>query len=146
HVLVNQTTGGSVGGDYVIFPIFFAEQAGKGEWLFSFDQREGGEVGADGEITNLSFYLAMSRLGDIHISLSTRPQSVSGVITLATAEAAEHVRQHLALLVQALERVTGAATVITCRSGPVDCLRALKDDLTSKVGVVGRYALIDVRT
>lgn len=145
HVLVNQEGGGSSGSNYLIFPVFFAAQAGKGEWLYSFDQRHGGEDCADGAITNLSFYLAMSRLGDIHISLTTRAQAVSGVITVASEDAAEHVRLHLQSLVQALEKMTGATSAITCQSGAVDCLKALKDDLTSRLGVAELYALVDIR-
>lgn len=143
HAMVNQP-GGSAGCDYVIFPVFFAEQAGKGEWLFSFDRQTPAEE-AGGEIATLSFYLAMSRLGDVHISLATRPQTLSGVITVASEEAASHVRQYLPPLVQALERLTEGTAAITCRCGPVDCLKALKEDLTAKLGQVDRYALIDIR-
>lgn len=145
HAMVNQTGGGRVESDFAIFPVFFAEQAGKGEWLFSFDRSEEGADGSGAEIATLSFYLAMSRLGDIHITLTTGPQSVLGVISLSSDDAAEHVRLHLPPLAQAIEALTGAATVITCRSGPVDCLKALKDDLTSRLGLVDRYALVDLR-
>lgn len=145
HSMINQAGGGHIDCDYAIFPIFFAEQAGKGEWLYSFDRREGGATGVEGGTSNLSFYLAMSRLGDVHIDLTTRPQLMSGVITLAGEEAAEHVRQHLQPLVQALEKVTESTVILTCRSGPVDCLKDLKDDLISRLGTNGHYALVDLK-
>jgi len=146
HGAVNQSGGGAVSGsDYLLFPVFFAEQAGKGEWLFSFDrQGEGGD--AIGDSATLSFYLVMSRLGDVHISLASQRQTLSGVITLASDAAAEHVRERLPLLIEAAQAVMGGRVSITCRCGPANCLKALKDDLTARLGQVDHYALIDIRT
>ena len=141
HALVNQQPTAGVG-DYFIYPVFFAEQAGRGEWLFSFDQ-EADEQDQAGTTATLSFYLAMSRLGDIHLTLTVRPKGMTGAFTLASPEAADHLREHLPQLQEALEPLAGPVT-ITCRSARIDCLKALKEELTAKAGLE-RLNLVDVR-
>lgn len=144
HALVNQQPAPGARGDYFIYPVFFAEQAGRGEWLFSFEQGGEDEADREGATATLSFYLTMTQLGDIHLSLTARPRGLTGTFTLATPEAADHLRQQLPQLVQALEPLSGAV-VITCRSARLDCLTALKDELTAKAGLEERFALVDVK-
>lgn len=138
HALVNQQP--AAGADYYLFPVFFAEQAGQGQWLFSFEQRAGGEAESS---TSLSFYLSMSQLGDIHLKLTSWPNALAGVFSLSTDAAAAHVRQYLPQLTQALKPLADEVT-ITCRTARVSGLKALKDDLTAKVGVE-QFALIDLK-
>jgi hypothetical protein len=141
HATVNQQPATTAGSDFFLFPVFFTEQAGRGEWLLSYEQNSG-EAGATG-VTAISFYLAMTQLGEIHLSLSSRPNALSGVFTLATEEATDHVRQHLPQLTAALSPL--AETVaITCRTAKLDCLKTLKDDLMAKAGLE-RFALIDLK-
>lgn len=142
HAVVNQQPAAG-GGDYFIYPVFFAEQAGRGEWLFSFDQGREEEDAAGGTTATLSFYLAMSRLGDIHLSLTVRPQGVTGAFTMASPEAADHLRLHLPQLQEALEPLVGPVA-ITCRSARIDCLKALKEELTAMAGLE-RLSLVDVK-
>ena len=127
--------------DYYLFPVFFAEQAGRGEWLFSFE-REGG--GADAAATAISFYLTMSQLGDIHLKIAAQANALTGVFTLTTDDAADHVRQHLPQLNEAL-RPLADKVVISCRTAKFDCLKTLKEELTDKVGLEERFALVDVK-
>jgi len=144
HAAVNQQPTTTGGGDYVIFPVFFAGQAGRGEWLFTFDQNEGDSMEEEQQVAaTISFYLSMSRLGDTHLSLTLFRNRLTGTFTLTTPEAAAHVRQHLPQLIEALERVGGPST-ITCRSAPFDCVKTLKEELTAKAGLQ-QFALLDVK-
>lgn len=143
HAEVNQQPAVGPGRDYLLFPVFFAGQAGRGEWLFSFDQGGGSDEASAASTVSLSFYLVMTRLGDLHLQLEASPQAIHGVFTLATAEAADHVRRHLPTLRQALQPM--AATVaLTCRSSRFDCLKAMKEELTARAGLKERFALLDV--
>ncbi len=142
HTVVNQQLPPSGRADYYIYPLFFADGASRGEWLFSFEQ-EGNETDQGGASSSLSFYLAMTKLGDIHLHLTVRPKGLSGTFTLTTPEAADHLRHHLPQLVDALEPI-GGPVVITCRTAQFDSLRALKEELTAKAGVE-RFALVDVK-
>lgn len=141
HAAVNQQSAATSGGDYFLFPVFFADQAGRGEWLFSYEHGSG-QADAAG-VTAISFYLAMTQLGDIHLTITSRPQALSGVFTLTTEAAADHVRQHLPQLTEALKPLA-ATVVISCRTAQFDCLKALKDDLLAKVGRE-RFGLVDVK-
>lgn len=143
HAAVNQQPPSAGGSDYLIFPVFFAEQSGRGEWMYSFEQGNDGGSDPEAATASLSFYLAMSRLGDIHLSLTSRSNKLRGAFTLASPDAADHVRQHLPQLVKALEPMADSV-IITCRSTPIDCLKILKDDLTAKAGIE-RFALVDVK-
>ncbi len=142
HTVVNQQLPPSGRADYYLYPLFFADGASRGEWLFSFEQ-EGNETDQGGASSSLSFYLAMTKLGDIHLHLTVRPKGLSGTFTLTTPEAADHLRHHLPQLVDALEPI-GGPVVITCRTAQFDSLRALKEELTAKAGVE-RFALVDVK-
>ncbi len=139
HAVVNQQP--AAGSDFFLFPVFFAEQAGRGEWLFSYEQD--GNATDSTAATNISFYLAMSQLGDTHLSVTSRLNVLTGVFTLSTDDAADHVRQHLPQLVLALKPLADEV-VISCRTAHFDCLKALKDDLTAKVGLE-RFALVDLK-
>ena len=139
HTVVNQQP--AAGSDYLLFPVFFAEQAGRGEWLFSYEQEGGAADPA--ATTNISFYLAMSRLGDTHLAITCRPNTLNGVLTLSSDGAADHVRRHLPQLVEALKPLADEV-VITCRTAQLDCLKTLKDELTAKAGLE-HFALIDLK-
>lgn len=141
HAAVNQQPAAATGGDYFLFPVFFAEQAGRGEWLFSYEQ--GGSEAGSAEVTAISFYLAMTQLGDIHLQITSRPNALSGVFTLTSEDAADHVRQQLPQLTAALQPLADSIA-ITCRTAQFDCLKVLKDELMAKVGVE-RFALVDVK-
>ena len=142
HGAVNQQPAPLGGSDYFIYPIFFADQAGRGEWLFSFEQGSNDQE-SEGVTSNLSFYLAMTRLGDLHLSLTVRPKGVTGTFTLDSPEAATFVRLQLPQLITTLEPIAGSV-VITCRSAPLTSLKSLKDDLAAKIGLE-RFALVDVK-
>jgi hypothetical protein len=141
HASVNQQPAAVPGSDFILFPIFFAEQAGRGEWLFSYEQK--GSEADYASVTAISFYLAMTQLGDIHLTITSRPNALSGVFTLTTDAAADHVRQHLPQLAEALNPLADSV-VITCRTAQFDCLKALKDDLMAKIGQE-RFSLVDVK-
>jgi len=141
HAAVNQQPAASSGSDYFLFPVFFAEQAGRGEWLFSYEQNPG--TGETGGVTAISFYLAMTQLGDVHLKIVSRPKALSGVFTLTTEEAANHVRKCLPQLTEALNALADSV-VISCRTEQFDCMKALKDDLMAMVGRE-RFGLVDVK-
>ncbi|MDD5757600.1 MAG: flagellar hook-length control protein FliK [Desulfobulbaceae bacterium] len=141
HTAINQQPASIAGSDYFLFPIFFAEQSGRGEWLFSYEKK-GGDSGQDSE-TAISFYLSMTQLGDIHLSINARENSLTGTFTLNSEDATSHVQQHLPQLTEALSPLAGKI-VFSCRTAKLDCLKTLREDLMTKVGME-RFALVDVK-
>lgn len=141
HIAINQQPTTIAGSDYFLFPIFFAEQAGRGEWLFSYEKKDG-DSEKDTE-TTISFYLAMTRLGDVHLSINTRENSLTGIFTLNSEEASSHVRNHLPQLTEALSPLA-ERIVFSCQTARLDCLKTLREDLMAKAGME-RFALVDVK-
>jgi len=140
HTALNQQCPPVAGGEYFLFPVFFAEQAGRGEWLFSYENH-GEHEGKGG--TNLSFYLTMTQLGDVHLAINSRAKSLSGLITLTTQEATDHVRQQLPELIEALHPFADNVD-IRCRTGQFSCLQTIKEDLMAKAGLA-YFGLVDCK-
>lgn len=141
HAAVNQQPAATTGSDYFLFPVFFAEQSGRGEWLYSYEHNSGGAESTG--VASISFYLDMTRLGDVHLAITSQPKALTGVCTLTTAEAADHVRQLLPGLTEALKPLADSVA-ISCRVAQSDCFKTLRKDLMAKVGME-RFALIDVK-
>lgn len=127
-----------------LFPCFFYGASGWGEWLFSFDKQEKSGNSKAPTGYGISFYLAMSRLGDLHLQLQTKGSSLQGAFSLASQEAAQHVRESLGQLLPVLERMYNPVT-ISCQYRPVKILQKLKEDLSNKVGLEKEsFALVDL--
>ncbi len=127
-----------------LFPCFFAGASGWGEWLFSFTKEEGGAEDAQPPGYGISFYLTMSRLGDLHLQLAGKGKALQGVFSLPSREAATHVNANLDQLLPILERLYKPVT-LSCRCESVNNLHMIKDDLSRKVGMSGDlFTLVDV--
>ncbi|NOX24673.1 MAG: hypothetical protein GXP59_00855 [Deltaproteobacteria bacterium] len=121
------------GQNLFLYPCFFAGTSGWGEWLFSFNRQEG--RGSDSSLPEyaVSFYLTMSRLGEMHLQLSGQGKELRGRFTMASRAAAAHVSAHLAQLLPTLERLYQPVT-LSCRYESVNNLQKIKTDLAHKTG------------
>jgi len=128
-------------GDYLLFPCFFADAAGGGEWMFSYEGDEK-SAGAGEESCRLSFFLTMSNLGDICLEVSKTPQGLYGAFTLTDREAADHVRRGLDGLRETLEPIFGQVS-FTCRASSQSAVRRFKEELAAKSGR-DEFVLVDV--
>jgi len=125
--------------DLWLFPCFFANGTGAGEWLFSFEQTGVDEQEKD---CSVAFYLTMSKLGDVHLQLSFRKSVVNGVFSLESEAAMQHVQQFLPQLQETLAPLFGTV-VFSCRTASEKLIERLKSDLQKKAGMA-QFALIDV--
>lgn len=125
--------------DSWIFPCFFANRGGTGEWLFSFEQNKTGDQEKECCVT---FYLNMSKLGDVHLKLNFNKTLISGVFTLESNDAAEHMQGLIGELQETLKPVFGSV-VFTCNTASEKVIEKLKIDLQKKSGLE-TYALIDL--
>ncbi len=121
------------GQNLFLYPCFFAGASGWGEWLFSFDRQDG--RGKDSPLPEyaVSFYLTMSRLGEMHLQLFGRDKELRGRFTMDSRSAAAHVSAHLAQLQPILERLYQPVT-LSCQYESVNNLRKIKTDLARKSG------------
>jgi hypothetical protein len=125
--------------DAWLFPCFFANGAGSGEWLFSFEQKGAAEKGRD---YSVAFYLTMSRLGDVHLQLNFVNSVMNGVFTLESDAAVQHMQKYLYELQEALTPIFGTV-MFTCQKASIKSIEKLKSDLQQKAGIE-KFALIDV--
>lgn len=128
---------------YYMFPCFFAGGAGWGEWIFSLD-RETKENVNEGSAYALSFFLNMSRLGEVHLQMNAnRNSSLTGMISLSDEEARQHVESHLPEFVLALKNLGYDPVKLYCRSAPGSLAGELKQFLLEKGGLKP-FTILDV--
>ncbi len=127
-----------------LFPCFFAGNSGWGEWLFSFDKGKEQDLNSESSEYGISFYLTMSRLGEMHLQLTGKGKALHGRFSLSSREAAAHVNANLSQLLPALEQLYKPVT-LSCRYETTNNLQRIKDDLIRKSGTSeDLFALVDL--
>ncbi|NOX25321.1 MAG: flagellar hook-length control protein FliK [Deltaproteobacteria bacterium] len=130
--------------NFLLFPVFFQGNNGWGEWLFSFEGQNSKDQDKDGGY-GLSFYLTMSRLGDVHLDLRRQGQNLRGVFSLSNKGAADFLRAHLPELQEILSPLF-KQTNLQCVSRETNLMCRLKDDLIDKTSLGNRpMALLDLK-
>jgi hypothetical protein len=110
---------------YLLFPSIFALGAGAGQWLFSMDQQQGG--GADEESGyGLSFFLEMSRIGEVEIQISVKGLAISGEVVVANDKAKDHFAGQLGELEALLGGLGYEPVDFSCRVGTSGLLQEMK--------------------
>lgn len=116
--------------NFLLFPVFFQGDNGWGEWLFSFEGQNSNGQDKEGGY-GISFYLTMSRLGDVHLDLRSQGQALRGVFSLSNEGAADFLRARLQELQEVLSPLF-QRTNLQCVSRETNLMRHLKDDLLNK--------------
>ncbi len=130
--------------NFLLFPVFFQGNNGWGEWLFSFEGQSSKGQDKEGGY-GLSFYLTMSRLGDVHLDLRSEGQHLRGVFSLSNEGAADFLRAHLPELQEVLTPLF-QQTNLQCVSKETNLMRRLKDELIDKSHPGNRpMALLDLK-
>jgi hypothetical protein len=128
-----------------LFPYFFAGASGWGEWLYSFDKQNDHDENSTSAEYGISFYLTMTRLGEMHLQLTGKGKELRGTFTLPSREAAAHVNANLAQLQPVLEQFYQPVN-ISCRHDSVDNLQKIKDDLIRGTGSSkDLFTLLDIK-
>lgn len=116
-------------GQFLLFPCVFAMGAGVGQWLFSLDRDED-QAAAEGERGyTLSFFLEMSRLGEVQIQLRVKGQALQGECVVGTEAAQEHLAPQLAELEGLLGKLGYGPVRFSCRVAKASLLESLKTGL-----------------
>jgi hypothetical protein len=114
---------------FLLFPCLFALGAGVGQWLFSLDREEEQAAAGEERGYTLSFFLEMSRLGEVRIQLRVKGQILQGECVVTS----EAVREHLAPQLGELEGLLGKLGYDTvrfsCRVAKGSMLESLKSGL-----------------
>lgn len=117
---------------FFLFPCFFAAGAGCGEWMFSLDQESEAEHGESPFHYTLSFFLEMSRLGDINLRLTIKEKAVQGEFIVAREAALAHLEQQLPDLKAIMERLGYGPVCVACRVASDSLMQIMKEELEDR--------------
>jgi len=128
---------------FLLFPCLFAMGAGVGQWLFSLDRGE--EQAATGEARGytLSFFLEMSRLGELQIQLRAKGQILQGECVVSSEAVREHLAPQLVELEELLGRLGYGPVKFSCRVAKASMLESLKVALEA-AAQLGSVRIVDL--
>jgi len=111
---------------FLLFPCLFAMGAGVGQWLFTLERGE--EQAAIGEERGytLSFFLEMSRLGEVQIQLRVKGQTLQGECVVTSETVREHLAPQLGELEELLGKLGYDTVHFSCRVAKATMLESLK--------------------
>jgi len=120
---------------FLLFPCFFAMGAGWGQWLFSLAQEQEGGQGERESV--LSFFLEMSRLGEMQVQVRVRGGNLYGEFAVATEQVLRHLEPRLAELRGLLEGLGYEPVLLSCRLAATSLLESLKSGIEHASGLEG---------
>ncbi|MHB1380337.1 MAG: flagellar hook-length control protein FliK [Desulfurivibrionaceae bacterium] len=114
---------------FLLFPCLFAMGAGAGQWLFTLDSGE--DQAATGEERGyaLSFFLEMSRLGELQIQLRVKGQALQGECVVSTEAVREHMAPQLGELEDLLGKLGYGPVRFSCCVAKSSMLESLKSGM-----------------
>ena len=129
---------------FLLFPCVFAMGAGVGQWLFSLDRE--GDQSATGEERGytLSFFLEMSRLGEVQIQIRVKGQALQGECVVNTEAAREHLASQLGELEDLLGKLGYEPVHFSCRVAKASMLESLKTGIEA-VAQLDSVRIVDVK-
>lgn len=118
-----------------IFPMWFANGEGWGEWLFGLDSEARGEGETPGYV--LTFWLNMTHLGEVHIALRVREAAIDGVFSMGSEETSAHMRACLPELQAILKDLGFSSTQLSCRHVPAPLMPQFLQELKDRGQLFG---------
>lgn len=126
-----------------IFPCFFMQGAGWGEWLISVDEEGGALQRKQARRVRLDFFLHMSRLGDVLV----RAALTGATLSLEFLLADEDVRGHIAAMLPELTKCladTGVAATLSCSILSSNLQHEMRNTLQERLGLKTSYSIINI--
>lgn len=111
---------------FLLFPCLFAMGAGVGQWLFTLDRGEDQAATGEDRGYTLSFFLEMSRLGELQIQLRVKGQSLQGECVVGTEAVHEYLAPQLGELEELLGKLGYDTVHFSCRVAKGTMLESLK--------------------
>jgi len=113
----------------LLFPCVFALGAGVGQWLFTMDPGEDQAATGEERGYSLSFFLEMSRLGEVQIQLRVKGKALQGECVVGSEAVREHLAPQLAELEGLLGKLGYVSVHFSCRVAKTSMLESLKADI-----------------
>ena len=128
---------------FFIFPCFFSGDAGWGEWIFSMDQEDDSGNGKQQGRYTLSFFLDMSRIGDVHLKITLADKALQGEFSMADKTAVSHMEKCLPDLIRILEKMGFGPVTFSCHVAKTDLLQEFRATLQNSSGLES-FSILDV--
>lgn len=144
HCRVNSQPVSSDQTPFFLFPCFFSGEAGWGEWIFSMDQEDDPGDRQQQEQYTLSFFLDMSRIGEVRLKVTLAGKALQGEFSMAGETAVSHMEKHLPNLTQILEKMGFGPVTFSCRVAKTGMFQEFRAALQESAGLES-FSILDVK-
>lgn len=127
---------------WFLYPCLFTGATGWGEWFVELPDR--GAPGSATEDFRLSFFLDMSRLGEVSLQVTAGKQTLQGVFKAATEEARQHLAAGIPELAAALESLGFGSVSLSSAVTSGSLVQQLREKLQAKTASQ-TFSLLSVR-
>jgi hypothetical protein len=125
-----------------LFPCLLTGEAGWGEWLFSLEPGE--EAVGSGPFCRLSFFLRLSRLGELYLEVDRQENLIRGRIHAADDRVRKHIEGYLPELCASLENLGFRPVQFSCHPAEHHLLQELQEVVRQHAGLKPQ-TLVDLR-
>ncbi len=136
----NQQAGNNL---LLIAPLFFAGKSGWGEWLVRQEKEQAPNQTGGKASLRFDFFLQLSNLGEMQLSLQVRDQNLQGTFFLEDRAMVEHLSARLGKLQESLAGQGFEAPSFHCRIKEQNSQLRLKK-IFEECGDIANLALIDL--
>ena len=126
--------------DFSFFPCFFAGDSGWGQWLYHGNEEKGAQKEQD---YSLSFFLEMSRMGNLCCQVRVQGQAVQGHFFVDSEKISGHIRHSLLELTDILNNLGYSPVSFSCETRQTSMMLELKESLQSLAGM--EMSIVDLR-
>lgn len=127
---------------FLLFPCFFSDNAGWGEWLFQRDETAK-ESDPASIPYRLAFFLSMSKIGDLQLDFSVSEDSVSGTLFVENSTVRGHIATALPELQVLLHNLGFTSINLSCAVFRTGMQQAIRERIGQSAGL-GSTNLLDV--
>ncbi|MEA2082719.1 MAG: hypothetical protein U9O82_00440 [Thermodesulfobacteriota bacterium] len=128
---------------FFIFPCFFSGEAGWGEWIFSMDQEDDSGGSRQQEHYTLSFFLDMSRIGEVRLKVRLADKALQGEFSMAGETAVSHMEKYLPDLTRILEKMGFGPVTFSCCVAKTGMFQEFRAALQESAGIES-FSILDV--
>ena len=126
-----------------IFPCYFMQGAGWGQWMISVDEEQGADQRKKSRRIRLDFFLHLSSLGDVLV----RAALVCDTLAIEFLLADEDVRGHVAAMLPELTKCLagiGITAGLSCNIISSNLPHEIRNALQERLGLKTSYSIIDI--
>ncbi|MFO7760844.1 MAG: hypothetical protein R6V20_04460 [Desulfobia sp.] len=139
HQQINTSPPGRDGSPLFLFPCFFKEETGWGEWMFS----KTGKSNSAKSSFELNFFLDMSKLGPLSLQISCNDKDLNGKFHLSKQQVVDYMKKKAPELEKLMYGLGYQSVYFQCHLSRKNILMELKNSLMKQAGL-NRFSLLDI--